>query len=575
MVSIILPNYDHSAFLQKRLDSIFNQTYENYEVIILDDASTDNSLELLSKYRNHPKVSHFVVNEVNSGSPFLQWNRGIELAQGDFIWIAESDDYADYTFLEVMTKCFFRDEISLVYCDSAKINLENKIIGHWAFRNNVRLSNEMCHYFNGDYFIRTYLLSSNSIPNASGVVFRKPQSNKYFGLLTNPSHTYFADWLFYIFHIKNKTIGFVPSELNFQRFHPNSVISKLHNQNLNKAARRSLKHEIDNAIKSIFWPIKSWQDVITLNKIYRIRLKENFNYCISDYRLWVHRLKRFVQNIFSKNTNWSILSEKKLSELKATSKFINAEETLNEIRRTISNRKAGGYFRFGDGDINLLMGKNDMLHDSTSELSKGMKRAFKLNVGENFVGLPVYSEFFGFEKGMRPGVHLVSDLEAKKYFSAVQHLINSNVYYNSFALHIAAVQNQPLCIDILKFIREQNPIFIGNNNIKTSVFEVLFGNEFIPTPSNNSFSAIDKIESRLLEILDKNKTCYRLVVVAMGCPGRILQSRILQKGRNVFFFDFGSLLDAFNGYNSRDWIELTGGLDYYQDLFEKVKHSLN
>src|SRR5690606_14670397 len=95
LVSIILPNYNHASYLPDRLNSIFNQSYQNFEVIILDDCSRDVSLEILNIYKGHPKVSHFIANEVNSGSPFKQWQKGLKLAKGDFVWIAESDDYCD------------------------------------------------------------------------------------------------------------------------------------------------------------------------------------------------------------------------------------------------------------------------------------------------------------------------------------------------------------------------------------------------------------------------------------------------------------------------------------------------
>jgi glycosyltransferase involved in cell wall biosynthesis len=99
-VSIILPCYNHENYLKERLDSIFNQTYQNFEVIILDDASTDGSQDLLIEYKKHVKVSHHIINTKNSGSPFLQWQKGLELAIGDYVWIAESDDSCDINFLK-------------------------------------------------------------------------------------------------------------------------------------------------------------------------------------------------------------------------------------------------------------------------------------------------------------------------------------------------------------------------------------------------------------------------------------------------------------------------------------------
>ena len=99
-VSVIVPNYNYARYLPIRLESILNQTFKDFELILLDDASTDNSIQILENYRNHPNVSQLVVNKVNTGSPFQQWMKGILLARGEYIWIAEADDIADLQFLE-------------------------------------------------------------------------------------------------------------------------------------------------------------------------------------------------------------------------------------------------------------------------------------------------------------------------------------------------------------------------------------------------------------------------------------------------------------------------------------------
>ena len=80
LVSIIVPNYNHEQYLKQRLESIFNRTYPNFEVILLDDFSTDSSKKILSEYSENPKVSQCVLNETNSGNTFIQWNKGIALA---------------------------------------------------------------------------------------------------------------------------------------------------------------------------------------------------------------------------------------------------------------------------------------------------------------------------------------------------------------------------------------------------------------------------------------------------------------------------------------------------------------
>ncbi len=134
LVSIILPNFNHAPFLQKRLDSIFNQTWQNFELILLDDCSTDSSLKTLEKYKNHPNVSHFIVNDKNSGSPFKQWEKGISLAKGDYIWIAESDDFCELNFLESQLTHLKQTVVAVAKTLTFSKDTIGKTVSHPVFR---------------------------------------------------------------------------------------------------------------------------------------------------------------------------------------------------------------------------------------------------------------------------------------------------------------------------------------------------------------------------------------------------------------------------------------------------------
>lgn len=61
-VSIIVPNYNHGKYIKQRLDSIINQTFTDYELILLDDYSSDESRDILLSYKNNPHVSHIILN---------------------------------------------------------------------------------------------------------------------------------------------------------------------------------------------------------------------------------------------------------------------------------------------------------------------------------------------------------------------------------------------------------------------------------------------------------------------------------------------------------------------------------
>jgi hypothetical protein len=118
-VSIIVPNFNHKRFLRERLESIYNQTYKNMEVLLLDDCSTDGSLAVLKEYADrYPEITTCCFNETNSGGVFEQWKRGLELATGELAWIAESDDYCTSNLLEELVKPFSNQAVMLAFSRS-------------------------------------------------------------------------------------------------------------------------------------------------------------------------------------------------------------------------------------------------------------------------------------------------------------------------------------------------------------------------------------------------------------------------------------------------------------------------
>ena len=127
IVSVIIPNYNHEPYLKARIDSVLQQDYQDFEVILLDDCSKDNSREVIEQYRNNPHVTHVVMNEQNTGNTFIQWERGISMAQGRYIWIAESDDVAEPQLLESLITPLQANPLSVVaFCHSQMIDSKSK-----------------------------------------------------------------------------------------------------------------------------------------------------------------------------------------------------------------------------------------------------------------------------------------------------------------------------------------------------------------------------------------------------------------------------------------------------------------
>lgn len=166
-VSVIIPNYNHSEFLKQRVESVLNQTYRDFELIILDDFSEDNSSVIIESYRSNPIVSHILYNNINCGSPFIQWAKGIQLARGEYIWIAESDDWAECSFLEeLMLYAQKFPDVGFLYTDTIVVfELERYLMGP--------PEKELYRYFYKGQLLKERLLNGIQICNGSAVIFKR------------------------------------------------------------------------------------------------------------------------------------------------------------------------------------------------------------------------------------------------------------------------------------------------------------------------------------------------------------------------------------------------------------------
>jgi glycosyltransferase involved in cell wall biosynthesis len=219
-VSVIIPNYNHAKFLPQRVDSVLNQTYQDFEIVFLDDASTDDSVEVMSGYLDNTKFSHIIFNEVNTSSPFKQWRRGIDLAVGEYVWIAESDDFAEPTFLEkLVQKLDSLPSIGLAYSESFEVNEYGVFMNYMAHHYyDLSLDRWKSDYVNNGIDECVFYLSrKNTIPNASAVLFRK----EFVSALSSDIEKYklCGDWLFWIKILLNSDLAFVAEPLNSFRCH--------------------------------------------------------------------------------------------------------------------------------------------------------------------------------------------------------------------------------------------------------------------------------------------------------------------------------------------------------------------
>lgn len=161
LVSIVIPVYNRERFVRDAIDSALAQTYDNIEVVVVDNCSTDNTWQVISSY-NSPKVRAYR-NETNVG-PVLNWKRGIELSNGEYVKLLFSDDMISDNFIEESMEVF-DDRTAFVLSPEQTFNTEVVFPQRIYTKKN---------YSTKEYFLSLYSIFSGYFPVSPGAsIFRK------------------------------------------------------------------------------------------------------------------------------------------------------------------------------------------------------------------------------------------------------------------------------------------------------------------------------------------------------------------------------------------------------------------
>lgn len=238
-------------------------------------------------------------------------------------------------------------------------------------------------------------------------------------------------------------------------------------------------------------------------------------------------------------------------------RIVSPADTLDEILFTIGSHRSGGYLRFGDGDINLMYRKDDLYQAASDKISNEMKMAFNANGQDVYKTLPIHSNKFGYSIGMYPGAHLSDDRWATCQLVSTFKYFIGNKIYSPVALSYSYINDKSRFKKTLLAINQHSVILVANEEIPESLLLNLFSNPVIVRcPKSNAYSSMDEVENILTnEIQNCRPNDYKVIVIAMGCSGRILQARMLQKKLNCFYFDFGSTMDLLIGNVTREWMQ--------------------
>lgn len=307
LISIVVPAYNTKDVIKNTFKSIEQQTYRNYQIIVIDDGSTDGTGELIDNY-DFSNNQFIIYHQENKGVSAAR-NKGIELAKGELICFLDSDDTYEPNFLEKMLSRQQQKDANIVYCGFSRIK-QNSIINEKIIFNEgnvVRQFLQKPFHMSAVIYKRSFLIDNN--------------------ILFDTDLTICED-IFFTLKALVKSDAFVVKDYLFNYIYRNdSVTNAITNIKL-------YSNDINTWSRVIFYLRQNYHkddqlDVMQLAKLIVIKLKikllieylKNFNY--NMIRNYLHKDSDFAYEIKTINNETLRKSDrKKISIIKSNNLII-------------------------------------------------------------------------------------------------------------------------------------------------------------------------------------------------------------------------------------------------------------
>ena len=392
-ITAIIPNYNYGRYLELRLRTILDQTLPPTEIIVLDDASTDYSLEIIrtiSLISNTP--IKIITNDTNTGNPFVQWANGLQHATGELVWIAEADDYCEPTLLETLANEMVDNSVVMAWSDS--IVVDNLGASH-GFEYKNYFTSEFGDYWqthftmHGSELIKRCLLSANVVPNASAVLFRRKVVDVDLSLIQQ--YRFSGDWWFWISLAQKGKVTYRSEALNYHRRHSQSVMGDVLSEGAKLISETLAFYHRVSEYKPEILTSKTVLDIFDrLEKIFclfpklqaeAIRLKEHPTFKIS-YQLLIDSLNPVAALKLSRErtTAHLLISDDALVDRKKVNRIVQCFDDEYDLNLTLicSREMAEEFF----AEINLDNAKVTFI-DSDKNHKNNVKRSLTPSVKSN------------------------------------------------------------------------------------------------------------------------------------------------------------------------------------------------
>lgn len=231
------------------------------------------------------------------------------------------------------------------------------------------------------------------------------------------------------------------------------------------------------------------------------------------------------------------------------------KETYQTLCTLLDAHKKVFYSRFGDGDLFIMMGRNQANHDYSEELASELRASFLIEHPQFLKGLPVN---FPKEKGMTKGLFEwfyfndeLAEFVIQKIHISFPVVFESSWFPNYYSVFKPTEMSQFLD----RFVRSRKKIFIGS--VPVEDIQKLYGkiDYYVEVPRRNAYSTIDKWWPEILRNIDS----VEVVLPSAGMATRVISKRLWDLNKEVHCLDFGSVIDAVSSFApSRKWIKLKG-----------------
>lgn len=234
-ISIIVTSYNYSNFIEQTINSILAQTYTNFELIIVDDCSSDNSVEIIKNFKDD-RIK-FIQNEQNLGLA-ISIAKALKIATGEWIAFCESDDFWEKDCLEKRIQIVEKyPNLGVIFNDVEPFSTTNKI------PETIQQNSENLKKINFPTNVFGKIAFYNIVQTFSAVMISRAEIAK---LNLTPPDDRFLDWWLFIQLASDTDFYYIPEKLTHWRLHENSYITK-----------KKRKFTISANIQTLFYLLKT------------------------------------------------------------------------------------------------------------------------------------------------------------------------------------------------------------------------------------------------------------------------------------------------------------------------------